>query len=76
MKTYGHADGALGLFNVFNSEFGDGLSFEFLATHPLTDNRISQTTKMISHIQIDNNKEMKDFPESFKTWLKVQKSKE
>lgn len=76
VKIYGHADGALGLFNVFNAEFGDGLSFEFLATHPLTDNRISQTTKMISHIQFDNNKEMKDFPEGFKAWLKVQKNKE
>lgn len=75
-KIYGHADGALGLFKVFNSEFGDSLSFEFLATHPLTDNRISQTTKMISHIQVDNNKEMKGFPESFQTWLKAQKSKE
>ena len=38
--------------NVFNSEFGEGGSFEFLATHPLTDNRISQTRKMIGEKEL------------------------
>ena len=75
MKLYGHADGALGLFNVFNSEFGEGASFEFLATHPLTNNRISQTTKMINKNNLSQDNTMVVFPEKFKLWLKTQKEK-
>ena len=75
MKLYGHADGALGLFNVFNSEFGEGASFEFLATHPLTNNRISQTTKMINKNNLSQDNTMVVFPKKFKSWLKTQKEK-
>ena len=73
MKLYGHADGALGLFEVFNSEFGERVSFEFLATHPLTNNRISQTTKMInkSHLSKDNTKTK--YPAEFIKWITKQK---
>ncbi len=73
IKIYGHADGALGLFDVFNSEFGKDSSFEFLATHPLTDNRISQTTKMITQHSLSSNNTMVAFPKKFKLWLKRQK---
>lgn len=73
IKLYGHADGAMGLFDVFNSEFGEGASFEFLATHPLTDNRISQTTKMIGEHNLSQNNEMTLYPEEFKDWLEMQK---
>ena len=69
VKIYGHANGALGLFKVFESEFGEGHSFEFLATHPLTENRISQTTKMIEQHQVSQNNDMMVFPEEFKQWL-------
>lgn len=75
IKIYGHADGALGLFKVFESEFGKDSSFEFLATHPLTGNRISQTTKMISKHNLSQGNTMVIFPGKFKSWLKTQKEK-
>ena len=73
IKNYGHADGAIGLFDVFNSEFGSGGSFEFLATHPLTDNRISQTTKVIDEHNLPQSNEMIAYPTEFKNWLEAQK---
>lgn len=73
IKIYGHADGALGLFKVFKSEFGKEGSFEFLATHPLTENRISQTTKMIGDHNVSKGNAMNVFPDEFKDWLKKQK---
>lgn len=76
IKNYGHAEGALGLFDVFNSEFGKGASFEFLATHPLTDNRISQTTKMIDQHHAPAKKKMLAFPRSFNVWLESQKNRD
>ena len=75
MKLYGHAEGALGLFKVFEAEQGEQLNFEFLATHPLTDNRISQTTRMINENPIQQSNTMRRYPESFKLWLKTQKEK-
>ena len=76
IKSYGHANGALGLFSVFNSELGEGGSFEFLATHPLTDNRISQTTKMIDQHNVSKTDDMLVFPESFNAWLESQKTRD
>lgn len=76
IRNYGHAEGALGLFNVFNSEFGEGASFEFLATHPLTDNRISQTTKMIQHHNVSQQNVMLTFPEEYNVWLESQKARD
>ncbi|MCK5386559.1 MAG: M48 family metallopeptidase [Gammaproteobacteria bacterium] len=73
IKIYGHADGALGLFKVFDSEFGKDSSFEFLATHPLTGNRISQTTKMISKHNLSQGNTMVIFPDKFTDWLEMQK---
>ena len=75
IKLYGHADGALGLFKVFESEFGKDSSFEFLATHPLTQNRISQTTKMNNKKSVSQGKAMIVFPDKFKAWMKLQKEK-
>lgn len=73
IKIYGHADGALGLFNVFESEFGKDSSFEFLATHPLTENRISQTTKLIGEHNVSQKASKIALPDEFKNWLKAQK---
>jgi len=73
IKIYGHAEGALGLFKVFESEFGKDQSFEFLATHPLTNNRITQTKEMIERHNITGYKTMTNFPVSFKLWLDKQK---
>ena len=73
MKLYGHADGALGLFEVFNSEFGERVSFEFLATHPLTNNRISQTTKMINKSNLSKDNTKTKYPAEFIKWITKQK---
>jgi len=73
IKLYGHADGALGLFEVFNSISGDAPSFEFLATHPLTNNRISQTTKIINKSSHSKGSTKKLYPSEFKIWLENQK---
>ena len=75
IKLYGHAKGALGLFKVFESVSGKELSFEFLATHPLTGNRISQTTKMINDRRLSQLNTMTEFPKEFKLWLKKQQEK-
>ena len=75
IKLYGHADGALGLFKVFKTVANDDLSIEFLATHPLTGNRISQTTKMIEQNNLSQKNSMLSFPDGFKEWLKSQKEK-
>lgn len=73
IKIYGHAGGALGLFKVFESEFGKDKSFEFLATHPLTKNRITQTKEMIESHNILKNYKMKALPAEFRLWLKKQR---
>ena len=73
IKIYGHAGGALGLFKVFESEFGKEKSFEFLATHPLTKNRITQTKEMIESHNILKNHKMKALPAEFRLWLKKQR---
>jgi len=75
MKIYGHAGGALGLFKVFDSEFGKAKSFEFLATHPLTKNRITQTKEMIESHSISGNHKMLAIPVYFEQWLDEQKEK-
>lgn len=72
IKIYGHAGGALGLFKVFESEFGKDKSFEFLATHPLTKNRITQTKEMIESHNILKSYKMKALPAEFRLWLKKQ----
>jgi predicted Zn-dependent protease len=72
VKLYGHADGALGLFKVFKSEFGKGGMLEFLATHPLTENRIEQTNKIITQYKVSGKHSMRPYPTEFKAWLKSQ----
>ena len=75
IKLYGHAEGALGLFAVFNSISGAMPSFEFLATHPLTSNRISQTTKMITKSTPSNKNTKTPYPSEFNIWLESKKQK-
>ena len=73
IKIYGHPKGALGLFKVFENESIDGLSFEFLTTHPLTKNRISKTTQVIKDNALNNLNTMIAYPSEFKLWLRQQK---
>ncbi|NOX08356.1 MAG: M48 family metalloprotease [Gammaproteobacteria bacterium] len=70
IRIYGHADGAMGLFNIFDSAKGDIGTVEFLSTHPLTKNRITQVGTMIEGRNILNKNDMIPLPQAFKDGLK------
>ena len=74
VKLYGHASGALGLFEIFKEGSSAIEPVEFLNTHPLTENRISQTRSIVSEKQLTNQLEMKALPKKFVNWLAVEKS--
>jgi len=73
IKMYGQADGALGLFDIFKSAHNAIEPVEFLNTHPLTDNRITQARAMISDKQITNQASMTFFPKDYISWLATEK---
>ena len=73
VKLYGHAGGALGLFDIFKAGDSASKPVEFLNTHPLTENRILQVNSIITEKQLNNKLEMKVFPEEFVSWLSVEK---
>ncbi len=75
IKIYGHANGALALFKVFEKELGKDATVEFFATHPLTKNRIAETNAMIAQDRLSENKRMTAIPAEFKRWLRKQKQK-
>ena len=75
VKLYGHAGGALGLFDIFKANGGAITPVEFINTHPLTENRISRTRSIVTEKQLTNQVEMKAFTEEFKAWLASEKSK-
>lgn len=76
ISLYGHADGAIELFGVFQSEMGKDQPLEFLSTHPLNKNRISQTHSMINEKTGDVKKSLTPLPQKFVTWLVAQKASE
>lgn len=69
INLYGHADGAIALFKVFESEIGKTQPMEFLSTHPLTDRRISQTQLMIDERRVSIKKSLTLLPDNFVKWL-------
>ena len=73
IKIYGQADGALGLFDIFKSARNGIEPIEFLNTHPLTDNRITQAKAMISEKQMASQASMTVFPKDFISWLASEK---
>lgn len=75
-NLYGHAGGALGLFKVFEDVHAGDVPFELFATHPLTENRISRTTKLANaqHHPVDQARV--PLPGKFISWLKQEKEKE
>jgi len=70
IKIYGHAQGAIGLFDVFHKEIGTVKPVEFLSTHPLTENRISQTKSIAMQSSIDGESLMTPLPAEFYSWIK------
>ena len=74
-KLYGHAGGAIGLFKVFEDVYAGEVPFELFATHPLTENRISQTTKLANKHHHPGEQVRVSFPEKFSSWLKQEKEK-
>lgn len=74
ISLYGHAEGAIELFNVFKSEIGKAQPLEFLSTHPLTDNRVSQTQAMINEHDVSVKKQMTPLPQDFVKWLSSEKA--
>jgi len=73
VKLYGHAGGALGLFDIFKAGDSASKPVEFLNTHPLTENRILQVNSIITDKQLNNTLEMKVFSEEFVGWLNAEK---
>lgn len=69
IKIYGHAQGAVNLFNIFKAEQDGDQPMEFFSTHPLNNNRIEQARNIMA---IDTSSTSTPFPQSFKTWLKSQ----
>ena len=72
IKIYGHAQGAIGLFDVFNNEVSTTQHVEFLNTHPLTENRISKTNAIIMQTSIGGDEFTTPLPLDFVSWLKEQ----
>jgi len=74
-KLYGHADGATGLFKVFKDVHAGEEPFELFATHPLTENRISRTTKLAEKHPLSGNTVRVPLPGKFISWLKHEKER-
>jgi len=74
ITMYDQADGALGLFDIFNSVGNTLAPIEFLNTHPLTENRISQAKVMIADKQMSNQASMTAFPKDYMNWLVTEKN--
>ena len=74
VDLYGHADGVLGLFNIFEAEAGVIKPVEFINTHPLTENRVSRSKFIISEKQLTNQAVMKPLPKEFINWLAAEKT--
>lgn len=76
LRRYGHAQGAVALFDVFKAEHGEDEPLEFLNTHPLTERRIQRTLNLAqqSGLSADrlSNKKMQPLPVEFTDWLAVQ----
>jgi len=77
LKRYGHAQGAVALFDVFKAEHGDAEPVEFLNTHPLTERRIQRAltlAKTQSGLPADKSmtKQMQPLAVEFSNWLAAQ----
>lgn len=77
LHRYGHAQGAVALFDVFKVQHGEDEPLEFLNTHPLTERRIQRTLNLAqkkSGLSADrsSNKKMQPLPVQYTDWLAAQ----
>ena len=75
IALYGKAEGAIGLFQIFKAEMDKPQPVEFLSTHPLTDNRISQTKEMINAYSVLNHSAGTPLQDEFISWLQIEKER-
>jgi len=75
VALYGDAGGALGLFRILAQEDTKASPFEFLATHPLTENRLQQAEKMNARLSTGHKNTVIEYPQDFRSWLTRQHSK-
>ncbi len=69
LSIYGHLDGAEDLFKMLQKEHGNKESFEFLNTHPLTENRISNIQTKAKLHQSTITSVLTPVPDAFRKWL-------
>lgn len=77
LGRYGHAQGAVGLFEVFKAERGGSEPLEFLNTHPLTERRIQRALELAEKqsglpAETSADKKMQPLPAEFTRWLAAQ----
>ncbi len=77
LRRYGHAQGAVALFDVFKAEHGDAEPVEFLNTHPLTERRIQRALSLAQKqsglsAEKSANKKLQPLPADYTAWLAAQ----
>lgn len=75
LQRYGHAQGAVALFDVFKAEHGETEPVDFFNTHPLTERRIERVLAVAQNQSIFSaGKKMQPLPVEFTDWLAAQAS--
>ncbi|HFC92506.1 MAG TPA: hypothetical protein ENJ51_06810 [Leucothrix mucor] len=71
VKVYGHASGAIDLFELLRSLSNEDIMKEptFFVTHPLGDNRIKQIEAIAKENNWSMDKAVTPLPNGFSTWL-------
>lgn len=77
LARYGHAQGAVELFNVFRAQHGGSEPLEFLNTHPLTERRIQRALSLAEEqtdvlAEESSSKKLQPLPTEFTQWLAAQ----
>lgn len=76
IQIYGHAKGAIGLFEVFSAEQANNESIEFFSTHPLNEKRMTQAMHLLEKTrQSDSKQEYTLLSGEFIKWLASEKEK-
>lgn len=81
LHRYGHAQGAVALFDVFKAEHTGGEPLEFLNTHPLTERRINRALTLAEQqsglsAEESASKIMQPLSTEFTQWLAAQSARE
>lgn len=78
IDRYGHLDGALGLYKVLLEKSGKSnfLQPEFMRTHPLTNNRVTQLEDTAKEHNWRSSGEITPLPQRYRQWLKEASSQD